>query len=212
MIDQLKLAMKNLLSTLCFLILSFASIHAQVSFGLKAGITSAQTGFAYEGGYSLKSKSLTSIHGGIVTAFPLGSKFSLQPEFLYTGKGLWLQEDSTLEHSIEAHYISLPVMLGYTINKFTIKAGPEFNLRVASSSDITPLIHKDDIFKPTEISFAGGIAFRFLEKFGTEFRYSHGLTEALNFAYTDANGNEFDDAGGRKFRAMQLSIYYMLKK
>ncbi len=197
--------MKKILFTVCVLFASLINLAAQFSIGIKAGPTFSRMN--YEG--DLEAKTLTSFHGGVVAGFNLGTKLSLQPELLYAVKGTRYEGND--DSKMEVQYISLPVMIGYSINNLTLKAGPELNLRVGVNSPLLNILSEDDLFNSTEVSIGAGLAYKFLENLGAEFRYTFGLTEAGNLTFTDVNGNTIDDDGDGKIQAVQLSVFYLIK-
>ena len=48
------------------------------------------------------------------------------------------------------------------------------------------------------------------DQLGVEFRYSHGLMEAIRINFTDINGNSTEEFSGNK-RSFQLGMFYLFK-
>jgi len=123
--------------TICLFIFSTALVAAQsnVKFGVKGGLNASYLSI----NSVLDEKARIGYHVGVVSEIPLNDMVSLQPEILYSTKGvkgefsLLLVEASS---TFNLNYVDVPVMLKINVSDFfDIHAGPYVGYLV--HSDIT---------------------------------------------------------------------------
>lgn len=193
--------------TICFAL--FSSTQAQVSFGAKAGgaITSLP------GDYSNFSK--VGFYGGVTGELPVGKKFSVAAELVYSLQGNkqrimfadWAPTTGSYEYDEKAHmnlsYVNVPVLVKYQVVKNVfIETGLQAGLLVAAkvkttdgSGDIK------DNYKSFDLSWPIGVGFKLPNGLGVNLRYNHGLTSVYKTNYWDP-----------KNRVVQLGVFYIFKK
>lgn len=81
----------------------------------------------------------TGLVGGVFVNMPLGSSFSIQPEFLYSQKGAKFK-DGSAEATVEIDYLDIPVLARITAggtSGLVLFAGPSFGYKLRAHSKIT---------------------------------------------------------------------------
>jgi hypothetical protein len=187
----------TLLFSLSFVIVSFSTVNAQTSFGIKAG-----------GNYSTirtdsstfrDSKWRTNFHAGIYVNFPVNDEISVQTEFLFNSLGVqknyYYEEFDTVSIYAEGdysrvilNYVSVPILVKYSFGPMSIHAGPQFNIlgRALQKSETYTLNNSlyltdsktRDIqhhYRLIDLSFSAGLGLDF-DVFNVALRYSLGLT------------------------------------
>jgi hypothetical protein len=154
--------------------------HAQVSFGLKAGLnvssfsgsdapnnTDPRLGFA----------------GGVTADVPLGmSGLAFRPEVLYTMKGVQSANGNT---TLAVDYIEVPALLAYEAPvtysglRLGAYAGPTLAFKVRESLDGRLGSVNADVFNSTDVGAAFG-ATAGAGAFSVDARYTLGLTDAAD--------------------------------
>ena len=122
--------MKKVLFTFLALSLTTASLFAQLSGGIKAGLNLANQVWSANG-FSASPDSRTSFHVGGYLNFAPSEKFSIQPELLFSGAGAKV-DGSQLKLS----YITVPVMFKYNPTAvFNLQAGPQVGFLLSAKDD-----------------------------------------------------------------------------
>src|SRR5207244_2357162 len=103
----------------------FAGYSQFVVFGAKAGLNLATvTGNAVE-----NTSMLPSFHVGGTANFLINDNFMIQPEVLYSGKGVKSSNQGTFKFS----YVEVPVLVQYkTSSGFFVEAGPQIGFLVSA--------------------------------------------------------------------------------
>jgi hypothetical protein len=198
-----------------FILLS-ANLQAQTpEFGVKAGLNLSNMSVEDASDKTLK----TGFHAGVFTKMPFTDVLSVQPELLFTTKGVKYSFDNLLaegETNFNLNYIELPINLVYNLSEdFEFHLGPYIgylaNANVDASTEILNFIEIDtgdnidrDHFKSFDLGLTAGLNFS-LEQFVFGFKYNLGLTPVAkdNFpAQTilgDARNSVIQLYGGIKF-------------
>lgn len=122
---------------------------AVLSLGVSSMIYSQNSGAGIKGGLNLSSLSTDGnddknlkmgLHAGIFTKIPLSESFAIQPELLYSSKGIKLNYDeSTMadgETKFNLNYIDLPVKLVFNLSEdFEFQFGPYVSYLVNANVD-----------------------------------------------------------------------------
>jgi outer membrane protein OmpA-like peptidoglycan-associated protein len=113
---------------------------------------------------------------------PLGTRFSVEPQLMYSSYSYFTSNTSTLLlNDGRIRYISLPVLLKlHAGEKVAITLGPQFDF-VAAVSDKKNLVQEDD-FTKTSISLSGGLELFPRSRVSVFGRYIHGFTDMDNRA------------------------------
>jgi hypothetical protein len=216
--------MKRILLTFIVITSLAVSASAQIAVGVKAGLNLANVGGDLE-----DTDMRPSFHLGGYLTLPLAGKLSLQPELLYNALGAkaegidldtysGITEKTEYKETLKFSYISIPVLVQYSIGPVNIHAGPQISFLASAKYDAEGKTYVNGVFEESFSSdnvdikdgFKGmdfgfnlgaGVGFGKLSVTG---RYSLGL----------ANIADEDDDDDEKFKmtnnVIQLSIGYRL--
>jgi len=188
--------MKKTILTIALTIITLSTVTSQekIQFGIKGGInfTNMSVDFLVDKEYK------TGFHIGGLVEIPFGSKFSLQPEILYSTQGTKGNavslanifpglEPTPVEYNLD--YIQVPILAKfYLFDSFSLELGPSFNFLIKdeiiySYSDGT-VIHNpgsNDVGETFEFGGVIGVSYKVVSGFFVNFRYNHGFTDALSY-------------------------------
>ncbi|OJX32592.1 MAG: opacity protein [Chryseobacterium sp. 36-9] len=172
--------MKKLILTAAIAV--FGLSNAQ-TFGLKAG------GNVSSVSNSDDSKAKFGFYAGAFVNVPLAESFNIQPEVLYSGKGVKSDDGSNINLNLD--YISIPVMFQYKATpQFYLEAGPEFGFLISAkakangnSGDVKSL------FNGFDFGLGLGAGYDFTSNFGANIRYVAGVTDIIKNNNGDASRN-----------------------
>ncbi|MCK7591444.1 PorT family protein [Subsaxibacter sp. CAU 1640] len=197
-----------------------------VTWGVKAGANLSNLNTDLD-----SEKYLLGFHVGGLAEIPLGAKFSIQPELLYSLEGAKLEDEFSFEdegitygldfkEEVKLSYLQLPVMFKYRMtDKFSFEAGPQvgYLLNAKSEYDSTLRVGGDtfsdsgsekikDQVKSIAFGVNFGLGYQFTNNMFIQGRYHLGLSDLDD---TDSNLEEDDvDRGSVKNRSFQVSIGY----
>ncbi|MGC9342666.1 MAG: porin family protein [Bacteroidales bacterium] len=175
---------------LILILLPFYSYAQERTFGLKGGLNLASLSIEDVSDANI----LPGFHGGAWVNIPLSGDISLQPELLYSGKGVEAVYDEEFlgieiaegETKIRLNYIDIPVYVNYNLSEdFHFFIGPYvgflLNANINTSAEILDFldytnqdkISKDE-FKSTDFGLSGGLGFS-IDPVSFGFNYSLGL-------------------------------------
>ena len=161
-----------------------AAFSQSFSFGLKAGANLGKiSGHAFKDEFSL------GYHAGAFATIGLGKKFAIQPEVVFnqinTDTSSNFNDVYHFNHinHIKLHYLSIPVLLNYNLNKFiAFQIGPQFGVLLDQNKDI--LQNGKDAFKTGNFAMVAGLQLHIL-KFRIYGRFEGGQTNINNIANSD---------------------------
>jgi hypothetical protein len=201
---------KTILTTLVLFFLA-NQIHAQITFGVKAGINLSKGNFD-----SIDGSNKLGINAGLLSEIKLGEKFLLRPEVFYSAKGWKFPAISgSSGGSINLHYVTIPVLFGYRpISKLSILAGAELGylLKTVRKPEANmPQIY--NYYEKLDYGICLGLAYNLTKSIGVEMRYVYGFDTLIKASGRDANNN----ATGEVYRdganrVLQLNVFYTFKK
>jgi hypothetical protein len=200
------ICMKKTLIIVIVLFLTNSS-HAQIRFGLKAGGNLANVdGFD-------KSKMRLGVNAGPVIQINIAKMFFVQPELLYSLKGLKSPNSApnfSDPATISLNYINLPVLFGLrTGQNFCIKLGPEIGHLLSAKSDVN---NSDLSNLYDDFDFGADLALAYsIKKLVIDVRYNYGLKDLIHGMQYDQNGAPIGMADYGANRVLQLSLCYFLK-
>ena len=199
--------MKKSVLVIAMMIMSTTFISAQefVYFGVKGGVNfSSFNGDGYDDFVSPEER--TAYHLGLLAEIPVGDRFSIQPEVLYSAQGYDIasREDANdIEYQLD--YINVPVLAKYYLfNQFSIEAGPQIGFLVHEEVDFNPsddggdLNLDDDQFKTIDFGVGLGASYKF-SNFFISGRYNLGLTDIYDFEGADAKNSVIQAGVGIMF-------------
>ena len=178
--------MKTKLLTVALLVFISSSAFSQgLHLGIKGGANLGKIS-----GQSFKDEFSLGYHVGAFATIGLGEKFAIQPEVVFNQTNTdtstkFSQIYSGFNHinDIELHYLSIPILLNYNINKIiTLQAGPQFGILLDQNKNL--LQNGEDAFKSGAFSLVGGVQLNLL-KFRIYGRYVGGLTDLKNIQAAD---------------------------
>lgn len=160
----------------------FGLFNAQ-TFGLKAGANVSSVSNSDD------SKAKFGFYGGAFVNVPLSASFNIQPEVLYSGKGV--KADGPLDLTLNLDYISVPVMFQYEATpQFYLEAGPEFSFLISAkaksggnSADVK------NSFNGFDFGVGLGAGYDFTSNFGANIRYVAGATDIVKNNNGDSSKN-----------------------
>jgi hypothetical protein len=102
-----------------FIIFSFTSLHGQISIGAKAGLNLAT--FGVDESVKPDGQSyLTGFNAGILANLELNDRFSIQPEFVYTQKGIKAITYNIVQ-AYKLNYIEAPLLGKFIFGKKAVR-------------------------------------------------------------------------------------------
>jgi|WetSurMetagenome_2_1015567.scaffolds.fasta_scaffold554821_1 hypothetical protein len=195
-----------MLRPIVFSCLYFISIHsafAQIAFGAKAGLNLAN--WTTEG-----HNTITAFNGGAIAQFPLGENFSIQPEFIYEGKGTDLSDfipNNPMRFTLK--YLTMPALLGYQARGITFRLGPYVSYLLDSHIEINSKgVEKPEAFEKWDWGVTGGATLDIASGFGFEVLYYFGFRDVVELTFVDQNGQYLAKLDDGMNRVLQLGLYY----
>ena len=190
------------LFTLCFP--AFSSF-SQIGFGIKGGWNGSWINFE-------EKEMVMGFHVGAFTDISLSEKFRIQPELLYSTRGVVNPEYFyPFDLSIDLDYLSIPLMANYQASqKFSLQAGPEINVLLAAKIEAYDSSRDTRPYEKIEMGIAGGFTFELLSNLRLYARYIYGITPAFDIYFTDVNGQSLGGSGPRRNRCIQAGVSYRL--
>jgi hypothetical protein len=163
------------------------------SFGIKGGLNVASI-------VNSKSSKIA-YHAGVFTGIHVSSKWSIQPEVIYSKQGV-RQSVSGSNYDINLDYLNIPLLIQFLFKDgLRLEAGPQFGF-LLSAKNKSLGVERDikSNYKPVDISFPIGLSHFWESGFGIYGRWVPGLTE-INVTYGSAKNSVF-----------QLGVFYQLSK
>lgn len=168
---------------------------SKVTFGAKAGVNIATAVFDESvKNYVPSVSSVVGANFGFFVNLPMGSKFALQPELVYSMQGFdYVFDNEYLRADIKTklNYINVPFNFQYKfIEKAYIEAGPQFDFLVGakgdytskdkSSNQVTTVNDKDlkDNYKALVFGLNFGAGYKITNNISANVRYCLGLSPA----------------------------------
>ncbi|TGE26205.1 porin family protein [Hymenobacter metallicola] len=154
--------------------------QAQVRFGVKGGVNlSNYSGLTDE--QKKFDENLVNANGGVMLNAPLTDDgfFSIQPELLYSGKGIKFKGDG-FESVDRMHYLDLPILAKINADGLIFEAGPQLGYMVSRKGTLTAggVTAEDSDFSGVnrfDFGYIAGVGYEFDNGFGLGVRYNGGL-------------------------------------
>jgi hypothetical protein len=191
------------------LFLNTINLHAQLSYGIKGGLSIADIVLTniinrdLESEYRMKA----GIHAGIFAAIVLREKFSIDAELLYSSKGV-----KTFDSKINLEYITIPLLLRYNITpKFLAEGGAELGYLFSARSQYgnVSYVYNNNI----DLGLDAGFVFNVTKKINAGLRYNVGLSSVIEpFSISSNNGVPNGDKIKYQNRVLQISLSYTIGK
>jgi len=185
--------------TILSLIIVSAFTAPSFSQGLKLGIKAGADIHKIEG-KSFSDQFSFGYHAGGFAEIGLTSKFSIQPEVLFTQVNVDTSSSFSSVYQfnkiseVNLKYINIPILLNIKPNKFVaLQVGPQFGILIDQDKNL--LKNGADAFKKGDFSMLGGIQLA-ISKIRLYGRYAVGLS----------NINDIDNQEKWKNQSIQLGI------
>lgn len=182
--------------------------QAQVRFGVKGGVNlSNYSGLTDE--QKKFSENLINANGGVMMNAPITDDgfFSIQPELLYSGKGIKFEGDG-FESEDRMHYVDLPILGKINADGFIFEAGPQIGYMVSRKGTLTAggVTAEDSDFSGVnrfDFGYVAGVGYELESGLGFGIRYNGGLLkvskEVAGQPQSDAKNSVFQFQVGYLF-------------
>jgi len=188
-----------LLPALLLLAASLTTAEAQVHFGVKAGLNMSD--FLGDDEVLEGTEPRLGLVAGAFAQFPLSPSFAIQPEVLYSMKGITSEasaEEVNLEGKIAVNYIEIPVLAKFLVPlqsglNLSAYAGPAVAFKVSEEVELAgeggSIRFDTDVFKSTDFgaAFGGTVG---AGAFDVDLRYTLGL---VNIVAEQSDAEDFLD-------------------
>ena len=154
-------------------ILAFGYADAQkTQFGVKAGVN-----FATLTGDAPGASSKVGFNVGGFAEIKISTKFSIQPELLYSTQGAKVESEG-VNVDFNLSYLNIPVMAKYYVSpKFSLEAGPQIGfLMSAKGKTMGESVDIKDFFNSTDFGINIGAGYDFTNQFSGGIRYNFGIS------------------------------------
>lgn len=167
--------MKKLIVAMLFMA-SILTVTGQ-ELGVKAGVNLSN--WKDSGGiFTSNKKARTAFHFGVYATFDLGETFALQPELLYSQKGVNFS-DSDVEYNLT--YLDIPIMFKYKLSdSFSLEVGPQLGfLMGAEIENALGTTDAKEFFQNVEYAAALGTSYKTNMGLTFGLRYNLGLSNVI---------------------------------
>ena len=161
---------------------SLTTANAQIKLGIKGGADFS----TITGDYFGTNKTLVGFNAGAIVSLPLFSKFTLQPELVYSNEGA-LTTQANVETTLANNYMNLPILFKYNNpTGIFVETGPQMgflsNAKLKFSNDF--LEDEKPNFTRTDYSWVFGVGYLIKDaNLGIDARYNLGLRNFVNVSY-----------------------------
>jgi hypothetical protein len=162
---------KYVLPLLLFCLVAHHSQAQKLTPGIKGGLNIADVS-GFNGDNRLSG------HAGFFLHSKINSKWSFQPEILYSGQGqrYWVGRD---EYTLALNYIQIPLMFQfYPVKQFYLEFGPQIGfLLSANVKNDDDKSEVDQYFKKVDATIALGMGVQVTPMLGFYGRYNAGIAD-----------------------------------
>ena len=156
-----------------------APAHAQISYGLKAGMNFANV--AIDADEAPSPDGRVGVLAGMFATIPMPWRLTLQPEAIYTVKGASFEFEG-LETNYIVDYVEVPVLARFRVLKSAyVLAGPSMAFRVRARNRIafggsTEEIDLDADVETFDLGVVGGVGID-IGRWLVDARYTYGVSD-----------------------------------
>jgi len=162
---------KYVLPLLLFSLVAYSSQAQKLTPGIKGGLNISDVS-AFNGDNRLSG------HVGFFLHSKINSKWSFQPEILYSGQGqrYWVNRD---EYTLALSYIQIPLMFQFhPVKEFYLEFGPQIGfLLSANAKNDEDKTEVDQYFRKVDAAIALGMGVQVTPVLGFYARYNAGLAD-----------------------------------
>lgn len=185
--------------------------NESVKFGAKAGLNLSSV--SVESTFNSDINALTGLYAGGFVSIPVASKFTFQPELLYSMQGFkeYLNERGSIyDAKVKLNYISVPLVFQYQfIDKFYVEAGPQLDVLMSAKASQTvtysssnSTITRDNIdVKEFYKSFVMGV------DLGAGYHITDNLFANVRYHLGASNSSDTDGVKAKN-RVVQIGVGY----
>jgi hypothetical protein len=182
--------MKNNLFILLFLLTGANFSHAQIIFGVRAGVNLADVNGKSEGESTNEfSKMIAGLNLGATADINLNDNFYFQPGLSYSGKGFRLKRSVdflNIDATTTLNYLEVPLNFGYKAGSFHIFAGPYVAFALSGKIKVGDESEKikfgnneeEDYLKGTDVGLNVGLGYQ-IKNFMISAQYGLGFTNLV---------------------------------
>ena len=207
--------MKLFIGLLTLTLLVSSSAIAQLNYGVKGGVSLASMSVQHPG--VVNDQFRLSYHFGFYGIQYLSERISINPELLFSNKGLQAEFPSSVpgggleEFDLRLSYFSLPILIRYhPRKKFSVHVGPELSYRLASQISYATGSNDASVVwdRRSDVGAVAGLNYLIGRKLDVTFRYVHGLIDVVSSDFTAIAPLLTEQRS--KNRVFQLSAGYRL--
>ncbi|RZK37429.1 MAG: PorT family protein [Hymenobacter sp.] len=185
--------MKKIILSLALLAGAAGVAHAQtgVKYGLKGGFNTS----TFSGADSKGSNYKVGFNAGVLLNFGVSDNFSIQPEFVYSQKGVNIKDysyggNTTNRNKTTLGYLDVPIMFRYNIGQdgkgLYVEVGPQGSFALHARSFIEDVNGNEiagtrttntDPLNKVIIGYAGGLGYQITSGLGLNVRYTGGFSQ-----------------------------------
>ena len=196
-----------LIIAFAFLLIPTAQSQEKIQFGIKGGVNFTTM---TSNDYLNDEKYKTGLYLGATVEIPLGKKFSIQPEILYSKQGVkgnvflyYVNPGEPLPPAAALHqldYLKIPILVKlYLVKNLSIEIGPSFNFLVNDkftylSSTQTNLAEK------FELGGVVGLSYKVKSNFVVNANYLNGFSNVLKSPFENSKSYGFSVGVGYLFK------------
>lgn len=177
--------MKKLVLSAAVAVLGVVGMNAQnadteaLQLGVRAGYNLSN--FNGDMAEDVDTKSLSGFHVGLYTEFPISSRFSIQPEVIYSTQGATFEAFGS-EADLRTQYLNVPVLAKvYVADGFNLQAGPQIGFLTGAEwqADGGDVDYKD-YMKGTDFGLLLGAGYKTPMGLTIDARYNMGLSNTFD--------------------------------
>jgi hypothetical protein len=181
--------------------ISFATAHAQVQLGVKAGANFA----TQTGGDAGDAKTLFNFNAGAFVRLAIAQGFGIQPELVYSGQGA-SYDVSTGTLKEHANYLNIPVLFKWS-HRFGpyFETGPQIGFILNAKASLAGnSTDSKSAYNSTDFAWVFGVGYKIPKSpVGIDFRYNIGIANVEDRNTTGQTGSWRNDV-------LQLGLTYVL--
>jgi hypothetical protein len=229
--DMKKNKLYKLYSTMVLAVLAgIPSGYSQIQVGVKGGLNIAelltsknQDVYINGNDQSVKNFPRNDFNAGLLVSIPLNSKWSLQPEAVYSQQGATARPSYgyvvSASEQYKLGYVNIPVLLKYrsAVGLFA-ETGPQVGW-LASAKVSETVVGVDDAtnynvksqFKSVDLGWTAGVGYLTPIDVGIDIRYNRGLS-SINNASASGIHSVPVESGHMRNSVVQIGLFYLIGK
>ena len=202
--------MKKIIITALVFTIPFVKSYAQPQLGVKAGLNVAQIQ-NYQ--FSKHDKTKLAMNCGLLARFKFNKELFIQPEILYSTKGIKFPETSYNGSDLSLNYLSVPVLLGFQLNKkLAFLIGPETSFLINAKTSYDDDKQNNTItYNRFDLAIDLGIEFNINTQLAFEVRYSYGFPILTGAILSHPSVDYYLGIKNGSNQLLQFDLIYLFK-